>query len=186
MALVPYLDVEDLPEPHRSAARAFREAHGRLPWLRLMAGRFPPLLDAIDAIYPRFMVEGRLGREVKELIFIASSQVRGCRYCAGTHSRQMVQIMGFTREQVERARAGEGTGLSPRDRALVDFARRTAGDPKRIGPEDVAGLKAYGLDEDEIVEALAVVAFSALTNAFADALHLADDFVMMGIEGEVF
>ena len=34
MSLIPYIDVEQMPEPHRKYAKDFERNHGRLPWLR--------------------------------------------------------------------------------------------------------------------------------------------------------
>ncbi len=187
MALVPYLTTSQLPGRHREYAEAFEKRFGRLPFLRLMGGHFPPFLDAVDAMYPRFMTEGALDRETKELMFVASSDVRGCQYCVGTHSRHLVQEVGLTREQVIRFReGGGGDGLSVMQKHLIDFARRVAEDPKKIGEADIAALRAQGLEEAQIVEAIAVVAMSAFTNTFADTLNLADDFGLMGVKDEVF
>jgi uncharacterized peroxidase-related enzyme len=187
MALVPYLTTEQLQGKHRDYAEAFEKRFGRLPFLRLMGGHFPPFLDAVDAMYPPFMTEGAIDRDTKELMFVAGSEVRGCQYCVGTHSRHLVQEVGLSREQVKRIRSGGGDNdLTEKQKALITFARRVAEDPKRIGEKDINELRELGLDDAQIVEAIAVIAMSAFTNTFADTLNLADDFGLMGVEDEVF
>lgn len=187
MALVPYLKTHQLEGEHREYAETFEKRFGRLPWLRLMGGHFPPFLDAVDAMYPSFMANGDLDRNTKELMFVASSEVRGCQYCVGTHSRHLVQEVGLTREQVKSIReGGEDDTLSATQKLLIGFARKVAEDPKKVLKRDIDDLRSAGLSDAQVVEAIAVVAMSAFTNTFADTLDLADDFAMMGVEDEVF
>jgi len=80
MALVSYLTKDDMNEKNRAYAEKFERLHRRPPWLRLLGAHFPPFLDAVDAMYPRFMEEGSFDRATKELIFIASSEARGCQW----------------------------------------------------------------------------------------------------------
>ncbi len=80
MALVPYPDLQRLDPSVREMIERFSREHGRPTLVRWMLGHFPPALRAIDAMYHPFMCEGRLDRRLKELLFVASSQVRGCFY----------------------------------------------------------------------------------------------------------
>ncbi len=187
MALVPYLTLDDMPEPHRSYAKDFHENFGRLPWLRLLGGHFWPFLDAISAMYPPFMTEGAIDRVTKELMFVAGAESRGCQYCMGSHSRYLVQEVGLTQEQVMRAReGGDAPGLSPLQRLLIRFARKVALEPRAVGPADIEQLRAVGLSDAEVVEAVAICCFSAFTNTFTDTFDMGDDFEMMGMQDEYF
>jgi hypothetical protein len=80
MALIPYPQKEELGIEAREPIEAFEREHGRPTLVRLMAAHFPPALRAIDAMYHPFMTQGRLERRTKELIFVASSNQRGCFY----------------------------------------------------------------------------------------------------------
>ena len=187
MALVPYLELDLMPEPHRGYAKDFEKQFGRLPWLRLLGGHFPPFLEAISALYPPFMTEGQIDRVTKELMFVAGAETRGCQYCMGSHSRYLVQEVGLTREQVMRARQGDDAeGLTPLQKVLIRFARKVARDASSVGAVDVEELRAAGLGDAEIVEAVAICCFSAFTNTFTDTLKMGDDFEMMGMQDEYF
>lgn len=187
MALVPYLEPDKMPEPHRSYALDFERRYGRLPWLRLLGGHFPPFLEAVSAMYPSFMTEGRIDRITKELIFVACAQARDCQYCMGSHSRYLVQEVGLTREQVIRARQGEDAeGLTDRQRLLIRFARKVALSPREVGESDMDELQSDGLSDAEIVEVVAVCSFSSFTNTFTDTFNLGDDLEMMGMQDEFF
>ncbi len=187
MALIPYMGIEEMTEPHRSYAIDFEQKHGRLPWLRILGSRFPPFVDALSVMYPRFMTEGGLDRVTKELIFVACAHVRSCEYCMGSHSRHLVQELGLTREQVLLARSGENApGLSPQQRAAIGFARKVAANPQRIIEGDIDQLRNFGFNDSDIVEIVSICAFSAFTNTFTDTLKIADDLEMMGMQDEFF
>jgi uncharacterized peroxidase-related enzyme len=187
MALVPYLTKDDMNEQNRKIAEKFEKKHARPPWLRMLGAHFQPFLDAVDALYPHFMEHGGIDRETKELMFIASSHARACKWCMGSHSRYLVQEVGMTREQVDRSRSGEDEpGLTGRQKLLIGFARKIAEDPKKVLEKDIAELRAAGLTDSQIVEAVAVVAMSAFTNTFTDTLKMADDLEMMGLQDEYF
>ena len=80
MALVPYLTKDDMNESNREFAERFEKKHNRLPWLRMLGAHYAPFLDAVDAMYPKFMEEGNLDKATKELIFIAGADARGCHW----------------------------------------------------------------------------------------------------------
>jgi len=80
MALIPYPRKEELDIEAREHIEAFEREHGRPTLVRWMAAHYPPALRAIDAMYHPFMTEGKLDRRAKELIFVASSNQRGCFY----------------------------------------------------------------------------------------------------------
>ncbi len=80
MALIAYPNKEQLTPETREHIEVFEREHGRSTLVRLMAAHFPSALRAIDAMYHPFMTEGKLDRRTKELIFVASSNQRGCFY----------------------------------------------------------------------------------------------------------
>ncbi|HVQ54277.1 MAG TPA: sigma-70 family RNA polymerase sigma factor [Thermoanaerobaculia bacterium] len=51
-------------------------------------------------------------------------------------------------------RPSSPTGLSPRDTALLAFAGKLSHDPAAVGPDEVAGLRAHGIGDEEILEAV--------------------------------
>ena len=187
MALLPYLDKNDMNPSNRAFAEAFERRHKRAPWLRMLGAHYQPFLDATDAMYPKFMEEGGIDRATKELVFVACADARGCDWCRGSHSRYLVQEVGLTREQVKRAREGEDVSeLTDLQKLLVAFGRRVAKNPQAINEADMTELRNAGLSDSEIVEIVAVCCFSAFTNTFTDTLKMTDDLEMMGLEADWF
>ncbi|HVA23899.1 MAG TPA: hypothetical protein VMW62_05845 [Chloroflexota bacterium] len=80
MALIPYPVPDELPPEARAQIEHFSQEHGRPTLVRWMLSWYPPALAAIDNMYHPFMEQGVLGRKLKELLFVASSNARGCFY----------------------------------------------------------------------------------------------------------
>jgi uncharacterized peroxidase-related enzyme len=66
-------------------------------------------------------------------------------------------------------------GLSPRERALCDFAVALTTAPAERAAADLDGLRAHGLDDAAILEAIEVVAMFNSTNRLAAAMGLQPD-----------
>lgn len=80
MALISYPEKDQLDPEMRERIEAFERKNGRPTMVRLMTAHFPPAQRAIDAMYQPFMTQGKLDRQTKELIYVASSNMRGCFY----------------------------------------------------------------------------------------------------------
>jgi hypothetical protein len=80
MALLPYPDLDELEPEARKVIDQFTAEHGRPTPLYSLMGHFPPLLTVAASAYISLMTKGKLGRRFKELLFVATSQVRDCFY----------------------------------------------------------------------------------------------------------
>lgn len=60
--------------------------------------------------------------------------------------------------------------LTPRERALVDYADKLTRTPATITLEDIDRLRAQGLDDRAIHDACVIVAYFAFVNRIADGL----------------
>ncbi|MBI3090017.1 MAG: hypothetical protein HYY96_05070 [Candidatus Tectomicrobia bacterium] len=84
-------------------------------------------------------------------------------------------------------RGGESLeGLTPLEQTLVTFARKMAADAAAIDKEDIAALRAHGLGDAEIVEAMSPVLLSFVTNNLARALKFEDDLQEWGLAEKYF
>lgn len=187
MALIPYPDDQALDEQGRQAVSSFSTQHKRPALLRMMMAHYPPLLEAMDVMYAGFMKRGALDHRTKELIFVTASNARNCHYCAGGHSRFLVNEFEMTREQVCEIRSNPTAAAeTPQQAAILEFAQKAAIDADAIGPTDVQRLREVGIDEPVLLEVLAVVALSAVTNTVAKALKLEHDLAEFGLADEYF
>lgn len=60
--------------------------------------------------------------------------------------------------------------LSPRERAILGYTDRLTRTPARMGPEDVAALRAVGLDDRGVLQVNLIASFFAFINRVADGL----------------
>ena len=70
----------------------------------------------------------------------------------------------------------EKAGFTPKELALIDFARRVNKAPLQISDEEVEELKKAGATDSEIVEALGVMELFTGFNKFLDSLSIEIDF----------
>jgi uncharacterized peroxidase-related enzyme len=93
-----------------------------------------------------------LDRGGRELGAIGSSIVNRCIYCIAVHARHFNQATKTT-EIVEEIFANETEAELPeREQAIFDFSVKLSAFPPAATAEDMARLKAVGLDELEIVD----------------------------------
>jgi alkylhydroperoxidase family enzyme len=70
---------------------------------------------------------------------------------------------------------GDDGALTERERALAEWGRQAVRDPNTTTTEDVERLRAAGLDDREIFEATAYVAFRLAFSTVNDALGATPD-----------
>jgi alkylhydroperoxidase family enzyme len=105
----------------------------------------------------------------------------------GGHSKFLVQEFGLERDTVIAIREGrEVPGFTPKEMALVKFARLAAANPRQIAADDVSELKKVGLSNAEIVEAVSIVMLSAFTNTLANTFKLDEDLETFKMRDQYF
>ncbi len=95
-------------------------------------------------------------------------------YCSFAWGARLAGLSdGETAAQV--VSGGSAPGLSERETALAAWARQVVRDPNGTSDQDVERLRAVGLDDREIFEATAFVAFRLAFSTVNDALGAAPD-----------
>ncbi|WP_343465047.1 peroxidase-related enzyme [Pantoea sp.] len=118
-------------------------------------------------------VEGGLDRADRELGALGASIVNGCRYCAVVHARRHAQLAGS--DAVVSAIYFDRTdALSARDAAIYRFARRLSVTPSEATPEDIAALRAAGMNDAEILDLIHAIAIFGWANRLMHVLGHAD------------
>lgn len=159
---VPWLapvDEDALTDLQRDAL--IEPARAAMPYFRLLA-RDPEALRArtltdLDIFYN---VSGGIGRAERELAAAATSRRNGCVFCASVHAAAATRESG--READVQRLLDEGTGADLGDdtwNAVVEASVALADTPLDFGPDDIARLRAAGLDDAEIVDVIGGAAF---------------------------
>jgi uncharacterized peroxidase-related enzyme len=185
MALIPYPDNEALSAHAAEQIGRFERELARPSLLRRMCSQFEPTLAALDALYHPIITTGNLPRKLKEMLFVVSAHARGCSYCAGGHSRFLVEEFGFDREEVIALRdPGRGAEVTtPAEYAAVQFVRKVSTEPYKTVEDDIESLKAVGYSDTDVLEMVSVAATAGFTTTIASALHLEDDLAAFEMAG---
>jgi uncharacterized peroxidase-related enzyme len=72
--------------------------------------------------------------------------------------------------------------ISPRQRAMLDFAMKVCSASHAVDDADFAALHAHGFDDEDIWDIAAITAFFGLSNRMANvtAMRPNDEFFQMG------
>ena len=116
---------------------------------------------------------GRLGAKLGEQLAVAIADRNNCNYCLAAHTG-LGKRAGATAEEMAKAQAGRST--DPRTQAALTFAIRIVENRADISASEVAGLRAAGFDDEEVVEIIAHVALNLFTNYINVALDVPVDF----------
>lgn len=109
-------------------------------------------------------------RADRELAATAESRVNGCPYCASVHAQRFVQMKGDRELMLRLLDEGVGAEMPPRQRAIVDYSVKLAATPSAATQEDIARLRAEGLDDAEILDITLSVAMFANANRLMQTL----------------
>jgi uncharacterized peroxidase-related enzyme len=120
------------------------------------------------------LVGGALPRSLKEMMFVAISRDRDCRYCQAAHLA-CCRMLGVDPETMSDLIANVDEVAPPKTRDLLRFAVKCARSPQSVDETDFATLRGHGLSQAEIVEAVAMSALAVYANIMADATGVEDD-----------
>lgn len=119
------------------------------------------------------LVGGALPRTVKELLFVAISHDRNCRYCEAAHIA-CCRMLGVDARTIQTV-IEQLDQVEPATTRVLVFGLKCARDPQSLDASDFEGLKRVGLTDPEIVELISMSALAVYANILADATGVADD-----------
>ena len=179
----PIPKLEDLPEDIRARILEVQEKSGFIPNVFLALAHRPAEWRAFFAYHDALMEkDSGLSKAEREMIVVATSNANGCHYCVVAHGA-ILRIRAknaLVADQV--AINHRKADITPRQKAMLDFAMKVAVDSGAIDDADFATLRGHGFDDEDIWDIGAVAAFFALSNRMANltAMRANDEFYLMG------
>ena len=169
----PLPDLADLPEDIRARILEVQEKAGFVPNVFLMFARRPAEWRAFFAYHDALMMPETVGRPSnltkgeREMIVVATSAANQCLYCVVAHGAilRIYEKKPLLADQV--AVNYRKADLTPRQRAILDFAMKVCQNSHAIDEADFAALHAHGLDDEDIWDIAAITAFFGLSNRMA-------------------
>ncbi|MHC4218910.1 MAG: peroxidase-related enzyme [Planctomycetota bacterium] len=117
-----------------------------------------------------------LTRAHREMVAVAVSRLNGCEYCLRHHATGLARLLPKDRKPIAEALAnGEVTGLSERELAMIEYATKLAAKPQRMTKDDVAALRAAGLDDRAVLDLAQCVGYFCYVNRIVTGLGVALD-----------
>ncbi len=179
----PVPELKDLPDDIRTRILAVQEKSGFVPNVFLVLAHRPAEFRAFFAYHDALMEkEGGLSKAEREMIVVATSGANRCQYCVVAHGA-ILRIRAknpLVADQV--AVNHRKADLSPRERAMLDFAMKVALESDSIEDRDLQELERTGFSRDEIWDIAAIAAFFALSNRMANftSMRPNDEFYLLG------
>jgi uncharacterized peroxidase-related enzyme len=118
------------------------------------------------------LAKSGLTRLEREMIAVAVSAINRCWYCLVAHGAA-VRVLSGKPELGEALVANHRyADTTPRQRAMIDFARKLTADSANIGEDDRAILRSHGFAEADIWDIAEVAAFFNMSNRLASAVGM--------------
>ena|SRR5688572_3387374 len=179
----PVPQIKDLPEDVRARILQVQEKSGFVPNVFLALAHRPDEFRAFFAYHDALMEKpGGLSKAEREMIVVATSGANGCQYCVIAHGA-ILRIRAKNPLLADQVAVNyRKADLTPRQRAMLDFAMKVALESHRVEEADFAALAKDGFSQDEVWDIAAIAAFFAMSNRLANVSSMRpnDEFYLMG------
>jgi len=169
----PVPDLATLPEDVRGRILAVQEKAGFVPNVFVALAHRPDEFRAFFAYHDALMEkEGGLSQAEREMIVVATSVLNNCLYCVVAHGA-LLRIRAKDPLIADRIAVNyRGAELSERQRAMLEFAEKTATASHLIDERDFDRLREHDFSDEDIWDIGAITALFALSNRLANLLGL--------------
>lgn len=184
----PAPEIKDLPDDIRAKVLEVQEKAGFVPHVFLAFARRPAEWRAFFAYHDALMVPESVGRVSgltkgeREMIVTTTSAANHCLYCVVAHGAilRIYEKKPWVADQV--AINHRKADISPRQRAMLDFALKVCNQSHAVEDADFAALHAHGFDDEDIWDIAAITAFFGLSNRMASFSGMMPnpEFYLMG------
>jgi uncharacterized peroxidase-related enzyme len=179
----PVPPVDSLPEDIRSRLLAVQEKSGFIPNVFLTLAFRPDEFRAFFAYHDALMdKDGGLTKAEREMIVVATSSANQCQYCVIAHGA-ILRIRAKSPLIADQIASNyRKADITPRQRAMLDFAMKVSQEAHLVSDADFAELSVLGFSHDDVWDIAAISAFFALSNRIANvaAMRPNDEFYLMG------
>jgi uncharacterized peroxidase-related enzyme len=165
--------VADAPADLRERIEAIAEKTGFVPNVFVALLHRPAELRAFMDYHEAVMErDSGLTKAEREMIVVATSAAWDCPYCVIAHGAILrirskdPLLPDYLATDYRRA------DITPRQRAMLDYAVKLSVRPQEVDETDVARLREAGFGDDDIWDIASVVSLFALSNRMAHAADI--------------
>ena len=184
MSRYPAPEIKDLPEDIRTKILEVQEKAGFVPQVFLTLARRQSEWRAFFAYHDALMLreDSGLTKGEREMIVTTTSAANHCLYCVVAHGAilRIYEKKPLVADQV--ATNYRKADISPRQRAMLDFAMKVCLHSDEIADADFAPLHAQGFSDEDIWDIASITAFFGLSNRIASFSNMLPnpEFYLMG------
>jgi uncharacterized peroxidase-related enzyme len=179
----PVPPIDAMPQDIRERLLAVQEKSGFIPNVFLTLAFRPDEFRAFFAYHDALMErDGGLSKAEREMIVVATSSANSCHYCVIAHGA-ILRIRAKNPQIADQIAVNyRKADITPRQRAMLDFAMKVSREAHLVSEADFTELAAHGFGQDDIWDIAAISAFFALSNRMANATAMRpnDEFYLMG------
>ena len=166
----PVPEIADLPEDLRARILEVQDKAGFVPNVFLVLAHRPAEWRAFMAYHDALLLKegGNLSKGEREMIIVTTSAANQCLYCVVAHGAilRVYEKKPLLADQL--AVNYRKADITPRQRAMLDFAMKVCSDSAAIDEADFEALRAHGFDDEDIWDIGAISAFFGLSNRMAN------------------
>jgi uncharacterized peroxidase-related enzyme len=179
----PVPELKDLANDIRDRILAVQEKSGFVPNVFLTLAHRPDEFRAFFAYHDALMEkDSGLTKAEREMIVVATSGANQCHYCVVAHGA-ILRIRAKNPLLADQVAINyRKADITPRQKAMLDFALKVATASHSIDEADFDALRAHGFTEEDIWDIGAVAAFFALSNRMANMIGMRpnEEFYLLG------
>src|SRR3954465_16009718 len=152
--------IDRLPEDIRTRILAVQEKSGFVPNVFLTLAYRPDEFRAFFAYHDALMEkDSGLTKAEREMIVVATSAANQCHYCVVAHG-PILRIRAKNPVIADQIAVNyRKANITPRQRAMLDFAMKVSMQAYEVGDSDIETLKGHGFSEDDVWDIAAIAAF---------------------------
>ena len=184
----PYPELKDVPEDIRTKILEVQDKSGFVPHVFLAFARRPAEWRAFFAYHDALMLPETVGRNSnltkgdREMIVTTTSAANNCLYCVVAHGAilRIYEKKPLVADQV--AVNYRKADITPRQRAMLDFAVTVCLHSDTVNEADFAALHAHGFNDEDIWDIASITAFFGMSNRIANFSSMMPnaEFYMLG------
>ena len=180
----PAPELNDLPDDIKAKVLEVQEKSGFIPNVFLALARRPAEWRAFFAYHDALMLreESSLTKGDREMIVTTTSAANSCLYCVVAHGAilRIVEKKPLVADQV--AVNYRKADITPRQRAMLDFAMKVCLRSAEIDDADFEVLHTHGFNDEDIWDIGAITAFFGLSNRVANMSNMMPnpEFYLLG------
>lgn len=167
------LPMADLSDATKSYFAKAKEKLGLLPNVLAAYAFDEKKLRAFTDMYNDLMLgESELTKLEREMIAVAVSSVNHCYYCLTAHGAAVRELSGDPKLGEMMVMNYRAADLTPKQKAMLDFAIKLTETPAKIEEDDRAALRKAGFSDRGIWDIASTTAFFNMSNRVAAATDM--------------